>query len=94
MIADNVIAALEHRDRVQAISLNYFPLPSFKLERLLAIMHHPFPALIYLELVLSLSDERAVIISESFLGICSTSTITEVEECYLPDATEISFVCQ
>jgi len=66
-IADNVIAALEHRDRVCDISLD-FNFPSSELDRLMASMQHPFPALTHLELDFWLDDGTAAVIPDSFLG--------------------------
>ncbi|KAH9971509.1 hypothetical protein BGW80DRAFT_1460466 [Lactifluus volemus] len=39
---DNIIAALEHSNRVRSISLSYIPMP---LENLVAVMQEPFPEL-------------------------------------------------
>jgi hypothetical protein len=60
---DNVIAALEHRDRVCRIYLN---LRSSQLERFAAVMQEPFPALTYLHLE---SDDQIVsALPNMFLG--------------------------
>ena len=68
-ITENVIAALEHRDRVYRISLSHFPVPSRKLERFLDMMQYPFPALTHLALWDWLDgDEEAAFIPDSFLG--------------------------
>jgi len=62
--AGNIIAALEHHDRVCHIDLQY--LPSSLLERFAAAMQKPFPALEYLEL--RSRDEAAPDLPDSFLG--------------------------
>jgi len=68
-VTENVIAALEHRDRVCAITLYNFRVPSWKLERFLEMMQYPFPALTYLELWgLFDKGEDAAVIPDSFLG--------------------------
>jgi hypothetical protein len=62
--ADNIIAALEHHDRVQNISL--WSIPNFLLARLTSVMQQPFPVLTSLAL---LPHENEVpILPESFLG--------------------------
>ena len=66
-IADNVIAALELRDRVCDISLDFY-FPSSKLDRLMASMQHQFPALTHLELDFWLDDGTAAVIPDLFLG--------------------------
>ncbi|KAF8469876.1 hypothetical protein DFH94DRAFT_847743 [Russula ochroleuca] len=64
---DNIIAALERRDRVSQITL--MDVPSSDLEILLAAIQEPFPELTYLELGYDLwSDETGPVISELFLG--------------------------
>jgi len=69
-IADNVLTALEHRDLVRLISFDdfAFPFPSSKLQSLLAMMQHPFPALTDLRFSFSLAHGTAPIIPDSFLG--------------------------
>ena len=62
--ADNIIAALEHNDRVCQISL--CNLSSWQLENFTAAMHEPFPMLTDLDI--RLGDETAPIIPDSFLG--------------------------
>ena len=66
--ADNIIAALEHSDRVWEISLR--GVPSWILERFVAAMQVPFPEL--RNLVLRSNDEMArmapVLLPRSFLG--------------------------
>ena len=59
---DNVLAALEHRDRVHEIHLYH---SGSAVEKVLAAMQEPFPELTYLEL---LSNDKPVpIIADSFL---------------------------
>jgi hypothetical protein len=65
---DNIMAALEHRDRVSEITLDG---PSFVLERFVAVMRGPFPALTHVRL--SLSEWGALVLSETFLGGFSPS---------------------
>ena len=68
-VTENVIAALEHRDRVCAITLYNFRVPGWELERFLEMMQYPFPALTYLELWGWFDEgEDAAVISDSFLG--------------------------
>jgi hypothetical protein len=62
---DNIIAALEHNDRVCQIDLG--GAPSLLLEKVLAAMQEPFPALTSLQLW-SKDDDEAPVISDSFLG--------------------------
>ena len=69
--ANNVIAALEHNDRICELGL--FDISSRQLEMVLTAIHRPFPALECLELTcpeLRLEDETALAdpASESFLG--------------------------
>ena len=67
-VMDNVIAALEHRDRVCNIIFHWFCVPGRKLERFLEMMQYPFPALTHLELFKWLDeDEGAAVIPDSFL---------------------------
>jgi len=66
-VTENVIAALEHRDRVCRIAVWHFPI--CELERFLEMMQHSFPALTCLELWHWLDeDEGAAVIPDSFLG--------------------------
>ena len=62
--ADNIIAALEHHDRVYHISL--WSVPIFLLERFTSAMRQPFPMLTYLTLLPH--ENRAPILPGSFLG--------------------------
>jgi hypothetical protein len=61
---DNTLAALKHNDRICQLGLFYFP--SLQLEKVLAAMQQPFPALKYLRL--GLNDETGLVIPDSFLG--------------------------
>ena len=61
---DNIIAALEHPDRVCEVQLK--GVPSLLLEKLLPAMQEPFPALTYLWL--ETKDNTAPVIPVSFLG--------------------------
>jgi hypothetical protein len=63
--ADNIISALELNDRVCRIHLGNVSSPVL-VERFVAVMQDPFPALAYLSL--GLSGEVAPVISDSFLG--------------------------
>jgi hypothetical protein len=62
---DNIIAALEHNDRIRRLEL--LDMTSSQLERVLATMRHPFPALTRLWLGPTL-DETAPVVPASFLG--------------------------
>jgi hypothetical protein len=61
---DNIIAALEHNDRI--CELDLFDIPSSQLEKVLAAMQQPFPALT--RLWLWPRDETAPVVPASFLG--------------------------
>lgn len=61
---DNIIAALEHNDRIHQVKLYNFP--SSLMENLLAAMQKPFPALT--SLWLESREETAPIIPDSFLA--------------------------
>ena len=68
-ITENIITALEHHNRVRRISLLYFPVPGWGLERFLEMMQHPFPALTHLDLWDWFDKgEGAAVIPDSFLG--------------------------
>jgi hypothetical protein len=58
----NIIAALEHRDRVRKIC---FDLTNLQSEKLAPTMQEPFPALTYLRLD---GDENAPALPDMFLG--------------------------
>ena len=60
---DNIIAALEHNDRIRELSLHR--VPSSQMEKVLAEMQQPFPALEDLYLY---SRSETVVIPASFLG--------------------------
>jgi len=62
--ADNIIAALEHHDRVYHISL--WSIPTFLLERFTSVMQQPFPIL--KSLALLPYEHKAPILPNSFLG--------------------------
>jgi len=68
--ADNIIAALEHHDRVGHIKLNGFP--TFLLDRVTAAMQKPFPALTDLYMWdmqrVPMIPEAFPVIPEAFLG--------------------------
>lgn len=61
---DNIIAALEHNDRVCRIDL--WRVPSSQWEAVLAAMQQPFPALTRLQL--EFNDETTPVLPYSFLG--------------------------
>lgn len=62
--ADNIIAALEHNDRVCQISLG--GIPGRLLERFVAVAHEPFPELT--DLALRSNDEMMPALPNSFMG--------------------------
>ena len=62
--ADNIIAALEHNDRLYEVNLGI--VPNWLLKRLAVVMEGPFPSLT--SLVLYSNDEPAPLFPESFLG--------------------------
>ena len=64
---DNLVAVLEHNDRICEFSL--WNVLSLQLEKVLAAMQQPFPVLTHLQLQnLQPEDETAVIVPDSFLG--------------------------
>jgi hypothetical protein len=63
---DNILAALEHYDRI--CELNLFPVASLQMEEVIAAMQQPFPALTCLELEPDLYETQSVVIPASFLG--------------------------
>jgi hypothetical protein len=65
VLVDNIMAALEHRDRVSEITLDG---PSFVLERFVAVMREPFPALTHLRLSSSTCQWGALVLPDTFLG--------------------------
>ena len=62
---ENIVAALEHNDRIGRIDLRDFP--RSQLENILAAMHRPFPAMTFLQLSVD-EDEIVSVIPDSFLG--------------------------
>jgi hypothetical protein len=62
---DNIIAALEHNDRIRRLEL--LDMTSSQLEKVLATMRQPFPALTRLWLGPTV-DETAPVVPASFLG--------------------------
>jgi len=65
---NNLIAALEHTDRICQIHLTQFP--CFEFERILAAMQKPFPALTSLDIDCSNQSylEAMAVLPEAFLG--------------------------
>ena len=63
---DNIIAALEHNDRI--CQLDLFDLPDSKLETVLVAMQKPFPALTHLVLQLQSGRKPVPVVPASFLG--------------------------
>jgi hypothetical protein len=62
---DNIIAALEHKDRICQLDLD---IPSSHLEKVLQVLQQPVPALTRLVLRLDPLHETAPIVPASFLG--------------------------
>ena len=65
---DDIVAALEHNDRVCRIDLWPGYVPNSQLEKLFAAMRQPFPALTRLQLHCEARDEIAPVFPNSFLG--------------------------
>ena len=63
---DNIIATLEHNDRIRGLYL--YGYPGSEMDKLLEAMQQPFPALTYLALQVGYSGETAPVVSASFLG--------------------------
>ena len=63
---DNIMAAIEHNDRI--CELHLFNIPRSPLANLLAAMQQPFPALTNLVLGFRSQDEVAPTVPDSFLG--------------------------
>jgi hypothetical protein len=61
---DNIIAALEHNNRISELAL--WHISSSQFEKVLAAMQQPFPALT--DLLLRLADETAPVVPDLFLG--------------------------
>jgi hypothetical protein len=64
-VEDNLIAALEHPNRVRGIFLSSMSLP---LERLVAVMQEPFPAMDYLFLQIKGTVSALPIVPNTFFG--------------------------
>ncbi|KAH9972653.1 hypothetical protein BGW80DRAFT_1459739 [Lactifluus volemus] len=64
-LGDNIIAALEHHDRVCVITIG---LAYSECERLVEVMQRPFPALTSLTVGSSDSNERVATLPDTFLG--------------------------
>jgi hypothetical protein len=64
-VEDNLIAALEHPNRVRGIFLSSMSLP---LERLVAVMQEPFPAMDFLFLQIKGTVSALPIVPNTFLG--------------------------
>ena len=60
---DNIIAALEHNNRIRKLELNDFT--SWQMKKVFAAMQQPFPALEHLELI---SINETEVVPASFLG--------------------------
>jgi len=65
LAADNIIAALEHNDRIHRVEL--WEVSSSLLDKALAVMQGPFPVLTDLDIRCD-EDEMAPIVPDSFLG--------------------------
>ena len=67
---DNIIAALEHNDRVSQIQLRFFTISQFEYVTNSAAMQNPFPELTYLHLSIHGDDGLvlAPMLPDSFLG--------------------------
>ena len=76
---DNIIAALKHNDRICKLSLAFL-----SLEKVLAAMQQPFPALTDLDLVLRPGDEIAPIDANSFLGGSAPPHLQKLRLCRIP----------
>ena len=74
---DNIIAALDHNDRICQMEL--IDIPSSQMEKVLAAMQQPFPGLTRLEL--RPSDEIAPVVPSSFLGVSSPCLQTLILDC-------------
>ena len=61
---DNIIAALEHNDRICSITVSF--VPSSQWENVLEALHQPFPSLDFLQL--ACKDETLPVLPDSFLG--------------------------
>ena len=63
---DNIVALLEHRNRVSRINIKY--ISSSNLEKISAAMQQPFPELTYLQLERQAYGETTAVLPDSFLG--------------------------
>ena len=79
--ADNIVAALEHNDRVCYVDLEDVPSPL--MERFAAAMQQPFPELTHLTLSLWSDDETMPVLPETFFG-GSAPRLRYCEVDYLP----------
>ena len=66
----NIVAALEHNDRIREIDL--WRVPSSLLEKVLAAMKEKFPALTFLDLHCE-DDSTSVVVPDSFMGVSAPS---------------------
>ncbi|KAH9971492.1 hypothetical protein BGW80DRAFT_442457 [Lactifluus volemus] len=85
-VEDNIIAALEHPNRVGAITLTEISIP---LERLVAVMQEPFPAIEYLSLRMVTGTVPAL--SNTFLG-GSAPRLLSLQLCHIPFPTLPQFL--
>ena len=77
---DNIIAALEHHDRVCESTL--WRISNLQFEKVLAAMQRPFPALRDLQLGFEDEiDETAPVVPDLFLGGCASSLQTLYLQC-------------
>ena len=65
-VEDNIVAALEHNDRISEVLLS--PIPSLDFQKVLVAMQKTFPAMTRLELTLFGRDETKPVFPASFLG--------------------------
>jgi hypothetical protein len=63
---ENIIAALQHNDRVRGVELSGWHVRSSEMEKVLTALQEPFPALEYLDLVSK--DITEAVVPDSFLG--------------------------
>ena len=77
---DNILAALQHNDRI--CQLDLFGFPSSQLDKILAVMQQPFPALTYLR-IWPTYPEDTLPVPASFLNGCSPRLQT-LKLCRIP----------
>ena len=77
---DDIMEALRHNDRTCRLTLFYFS--SLQMERVLAALQQPFPALTFLKLVPS--GETAPVDADSFLGGSAPPHLQTLELCRIP----------